>query len=78
MLKFEQFIHPTWQQAHERTGALELHQIAQAFHNEVAYRHAFENYCRWYVAIAQQHQEELKQMQQEPNLLSWFQGHRNR
>jgi hypothetical protein len=56
---------------------LSLHQMAQDFRLETAYRQAFTSHCRWYEATARQNQEDLLKMQQEPNLLGWLRGDRS-
>ena len=51
---------------------LECHQLAYEFCQEIDRREAFENYCQWYYETARKHQEELKQMENDLNILGWF------
>ena len=51
---------------------LQAHQAAQKFYREVEYRENFKNYCHWYHATAQKHQEELQKMQGDINIFRWF------
>lgn len=51
---------------------LQGHQLTQAFNREVRQREAFEQYCQWYAATAQQHRDELHRLRNEFNLLRWF------
>lgn len=51
---------------------LQAHQTAQQFYREVKYRENFKNYCQWYYATAQQHQEELQKMRGDINIFRWF------
>lgn len=53
-----------------------VYETTQDFYREVATREAMEAYCQWYEAVAQQHQQELKAMQREPNLFHWLGLHR--
>lgn len=69
---FEQFSPQHQGQPQAAIEILELHQIAQDFRLEMRYRQAFESYCRWYDAIAEQHRQELAAMQRDPDLLAWF------
>jgi hypothetical protein len=55
---------------------LAVYVLTRAFHTEVEQRHTFERYCADYAAIAAENQADLAQMQQELNLLQWFQGRR--
>jgi hypothetical protein len=71
---FEQPFAPGQTRVENTTEALELHQIAQDFLQEVDYRVAFEAYCAWYNETARKHQAELSAMQQDIPLLSWFLG----
>ncbi len=50
------------------------HQLAVEFRHEVGQRQAFEDYCNWYEAIAQQNRQELEQMRGEFNLFRFFLG----
>ncbi|MEL6854980.1 MAG: hypothetical protein AAFO83_07695 [Cyanobacteria bacterium J06607_13] len=60
--------------AGERTNALDLHQTAIDFQQEVAYRQAFEDYCQWYYRLAQQNQAEMKAMQNDADSFVWWWG----
>ncbi|MEY3298047.1 MAG: hypothetical protein RLZZ597_1307 [Cyanobacteriota bacterium] len=54
---------------------LALHQTAQDFRLEVAYREQFEAHCQWYYQTATENQAALARMRHEANLLAWFGGH---
>lgn len=49
-----------------------VHKMTHDFYQEVKYREAIENYCQWYWAMAEKHQQELQKMQQDINILGWF------
>lgn len=51
---------------------LQRAKITREFYQEVQYRREFERYCQWYYAVAEQHQQELKKMQGDLNILGWF------
>ncbi|MEO0539617.1 MAG: hypothetical protein AAFZ80_02005 [Cyanobacteria bacterium P01_A01_bin.105] len=51
-----------------------LHQAAVEFHQEIAARQAFADYCRWYDETAQQNQIDLAAMRHEAEILGWFRG----
>ncbi len=48
------------------------HHLAYKFRHEIEQRQAFEDYCRWYEAIAEQNRQELEQMRSEFDLFKWF------
>ena len=52
--------------------SLALQQVAYEFRQEVQSREAFENYCHWYYAQAQQNRAELTAMANDIPLLAWF------
>ncbi len=52
---------------------LASYRTSHEFYREVEYRQSFERYCQWYYATAKMHQEEMKRMEGELNILSWFQ-----
>ncbi len=69
---------PHWQgRSGNAIAAFELHQLAQDFRLEKEARDAFESYCRWYDAVAAQHQQEMAAMAPEPDLLGWLRGSRS-
>ncbi|MCL6436749.1 MAG: hypothetical protein K6T90_21565 [Leptolyngbyaceae cyanobacterium HOT.MB2.61] len=49
-----------------------VYEITHDFYWEVKYREAMENYCQWYRAMAEKHQQELQKMQRDINILGWF------
>ena len=51
---------------------LETYHVTREFYHEIQYRQEKERYCQWYYAIAQHHQEELRKMQGDLNILGWF------
>ncbi len=51
-------------------------QLAQQFRWEVDQRQAFDDYCRWYEAIALQNQQEMTSMANDLDVLSWFRWRR--
>lgn len=52
--------------------SVDLHQVAHEFRQEVEYRQAFETYCQWYYATAEQHRVELATMANDIPFLNWF------
>ncbi|MDY6937989.1 MAG: hypothetical protein SWY16_10000 [Cyanobacteriota bacterium] len=52
---------------------LATYQTSHEFYREVEEREAFERYCQWYDRTARMHQDQMKRMQGELNILSWFQ-----
>lgn len=52
--------------------AVELQQVAYEFSQEVQHRQAFEAYCQWYYATAEQHRAEQAAMENDIPLFSWF------
>lgn len=52
--------------------AVELQQVTYEFRREVQHRQAFEDYCQWYYAIAQQHRAELAAMENDIPCFNWF------
>lgn len=56
----------------ETIEILELHRLAQEFHQEQAHRRSLEDYYRWYDETAQQNQQEHTAMQKELNLFALF------
>lgn len=51
---------------------LTLQQVAYEFRHEVRSREAFEEYCRWYYAQAEQNKAELASMEHDIPLFAWF------
>lgn len=51
---------------------LDRYQTTHEFYEEVKYRQAFDDYCQWYYAVAEQHRRELETMRREINFMSWF------
>ena len=47
-------------------------QLAHEFRWEIDQRQAFEDYCRWYEAIALQNQQEAASMANDLDVRSWF------
>lgn len=56
----------------EAEEILVLHQVSFEFHQEVRYREAFDEHCRWYQQVATQHRRELEAMRHDINLFAWF------
>lgn len=52
--------------------AFETYQVTHHFYREVHYRQAFEAYCQWYDAVAEQHRQEAEAMKHDINILGWF------
>lgn len=52
--------------------SIAAHQVAYDFYHEVRYREQWQQYVQWYRSTAEQHQQDLKAMRQEPNLMRWF------
>ena len=52
--------------------ALEATQLTREFHEEVASRQAFDDYCQWYYETADNHRRELQKMRGDINILGWF------
>jgi hypothetical protein len=48
------------------------HHLAFEFRREVEYRENFKAYCQWYQETALKHQQELKKMENDFNILRWF------
>lgn len=74
MHEFEPLAHvvPAPAAAMDVQAHLALHQLAQDFRLERAYRQAFASHCRWYEATARQNQADFQAMQREPDLLGWL------
>lgn len=53
------------------------HQLTHKFYREVQARQEHEDYCEWYRQTAKKHQQELKKMQGDINLLGWFCRHKH-
>jgi len=51
-------------------------QLAHAFRWEIDQRQAFEDYCRWYAAIARQNQQEAASMANDIDIRAWFRWRR--
>lgn len=51
---------------------IQAQQITREFYQEVQYREDFRRHCQWYYETARQHQEELKKMRKDINILGWF------
>lgn len=51
---------------------LTLQQVAYDFRQEVRSREAFEEYCQWYYAQAEQNKAELAAMEYDIPLFAWF------
>ena len=47
-------------------------QLAHEFRWEIEQRQAFDDYCRWYEAIARQNQQEAAAMAKDFDLRSWL------
>lgn len=56
----------------EAVEILTVHQLAQDFRLEVAYREQLEQHHLWYNETCKQHQQELAAMADEVNILAWF------
>ena len=54
------------------TEIFQVYQTTQEFYNEVQDRENFHQHCQWYYEIAEKHQQELKKMQNDPNILGLF------
>lgn len=66
-------IFPQYQpEPQEAADILVVHQLAQDFRLEMAYREQLEHHHRWYCHVSQQHQQELAMMAEEVNILAWF------
>lgn len=63
--------------AQEVIEHLVLHQTAQDFRLEVAYREQFEAHCQWYSQTAAENRATLAKMRSEANLLARFSGRLN-
>jgi hypothetical protein len=48
--------------------------MTRQFHEELAYREAFERYCQWYYETAEFHRREWEKMQGDINILGWLCG----
>ena len=48
------------------------YEATSQFYQEVQSREAVKLYCKWYYATAERHRQELQQMRDEFNILSWF------
>ena len=51
-------------------------QLAHEFRWELDQRQAFDDYCRWYEAIALQNQQEVASMANDIDIRSWFRWRR--
>jgi hypothetical protein len=51
---------------------LMAHELTRQFHREVECREAFDHYCGWYRATAEQHRQEFQKLQGDINLFGWF------
>lgn len=69
---FEHLLRRYQADAYEVHEALELHQLTLEFKQEQRYREELDAYCREYSAIAERHQQEHADMQNEPNLFALF------
>jgi len=54
------------------SDALVTYELTRRFYREVNDRSARDRHYQWYIATAAQHQQELKRMQGDINLLGWF------
>ncbi|PIG90929.1 hypothetical protein [Gloeocapsopsis sp. IPPAS B-1203] len=48
------------------------YQATRQFYREVQSRTDLQQHCDWYYTIAERHRQELEQMRNELNILSWF------
>lgn len=56
----------------------QAYQVTHEFHQEVQYREAVQQHCQWYRETAQRHQQEIRRMRGDFNLLGWFLGRRRK
>jgi hypothetical protein len=50
----------------------QVYQVTHAAYREIEQREAFEQHCQWYYQVAEQHRQELTDMQSDVDLLGWF------
>jgi hypothetical protein len=69
----------SWQNPSQPEAApiFERHQLSAEFYQEVRHREAQTAMVMWYQITAEHHQQELRQMQCETNILRWFRGARD-
>ena len=48
------------------------YEATSQFYQEVQSRQAVKLYCEWYYTTSKRHRQELQQMRDEFNILSWF------
>ncbi|GAB4228538.1 MAG: hypothetical protein Kow00121_57520 [Elainellaceae cyanobacterium] len=70
MPEFLQHIVPTPQP--DFAEIFEIYTTTHAFYRETEHRQELEQYCQWYYQVSEAHQQELDQMRNELNLMSWF------
>jgi hypothetical protein len=58
----------------EQSEIFQINQMTRQFHEELAYREAFERYCQWYYETAEFHRREWEKMQGDINILGWLSG----
>lgn len=67
-----QWIVPLRDRASEQVEIFQLYQISHDFYQEATYRSELDAQAEQYQRMVEQHQQELRSLRQDINLMGWF------